>query len=107
VNIVVALPMLQGLAVVNGFVKPEAVFGLVPNVFGKDPHHAGKESIAPMRPRRTFMFPFTGNRVHRVKIRMILDEPFHLRLREIHCILEQLFIRIVDELNHEETAITL
>src|SRR6059058_2263535 len=52
VDVVVALAVLQRPAVVNGLFKPEPVFRLTAEVFGKGPHHARQEPIAPDRGRR-------------------------------------------------------
>ena len=49
------------------------------------------------------MLPFPANRIHRIKIRMIVDQPFHLFLREADGFFEQLPVGFVNELNHIDT----
>ena len=65
------------------------------------PHHPREKSVAPVRPGGSFVLPFAAIRVHRIEIRVILNQTFDLFLSEPNCILEQFSIGVVDELNHK------
>src|SRR5581483_9308095 len=101
VHIAVGLALFQRFAIANSLISPEFRIGMIGTaIFVEQPHHSRKKAIAPMRPRRTFVFPLSAGSVHRIEIRIIFDQPLDLLLRKAHGVLEQLSIGFVNELDH-------
>lgn len=53
-----------------------------------------------MCPGLPIVLPLPANGVHRVEVRVSFNEAPGLLLRKLHGVLEQLCVRVVDELNH-------
>ena len=56
-----------------------------------------------MRPDRAFVLPLAPDRVHRIEIRMALNQALYLLLGKVDRVVKQLSIRLVDELDHFNT----
>ena len=71
-----------------GFERSAVAFGLLPplrvaRTAMEDPHHAGKEAVAPVRPGFAVVPPAPLLGVHGVEVGVAFDESSHLVLREI------------------------
>src|SRR5260370_40285526 len=101
VRIAVVFARLQRSCVADGLLQPIFFGGGIASILlVKNPHHAGKKTVAPMRPGGAFMFPAAIVGVHRIEVRMGLDEFTHLLLCKPECIIKKLPVCFKDELNH-------
>ena len=101
VHFAIVFARLQRKSVADSLLQP--IFlgsGIAAILLVKNPHHAGKKAVAPMRPGRTFMLPPAVVGVHRIEVRMGLDQFADLLLGEPECIVKKLPVCFKDELNH-------
>ncbi len=87
--------------VANGLLQPVlAVIAVVRRPFLEKPHHAGQKAFAPVRPNLAFVLPAAVTGVHRIEIRMVLDQLAYLLAGKAESLGEQLAVGFEDELDH-------
>src|ERR1700752_4414848 len=100
-HIAIVFTRLQRLRIFNSLIEPVFFLGAPRSaMLPEDPHHPWQESVAPMRPRRSFMLPAPALSVNRIVSRVALDQASDLLLANLQGCLKYVVVIFRLELNH-------
>ena len=101
VHIAVVAARLERLRVPDGLLTPPAaVRARLRFARVHDPKHAGQKAVAPVRPGLTGVLPEAIHGVHRVEVRVALDETLEPPLHKLHGAAQNIFVNFRLKINH-------